>query len=260
MTNQTNQNGETMTDTTGLRIAKLSISYDRGTARNSAEDLGLDVKPAETEDGKVVRGLGSHWRSVEAKVAVQERVNEEGRIRDLFKRRFLSAPIKGFFIVQAAGEANEYLATIDPPPASDVQVSISEYVLGVVTQAPADVKEWGERIDKQLAKIPLGRGQAANSKGLGILRALASAPVISAESRADLLKLIEGAELENVNRVDFRRKLKAIAVKPAAGQVVVPRRARPAAPPVVAEPAAAAPAAPLARPRRRRRARPAPSA
>jgi len=111
-----------------------------------------------------------------------------------------------------------------------------------------------------LAKIPLGRGQAANSKGLGILRALASAPVISAESRADLLKLIEGAELENVNRVDFRRKLKAIAVKPAAGQVVVPRRARPAAPPVVAEPAAAAPAAPLARPRRRRRARPAPSA
>jgi len=217
----------TTTDTTtGLRIAQLSISYDRGTTRNQAADLGLDYRPSETTDGQSIRGLGSHWRSAEAKELVQERVNEEGRIRDAFKRAFLSAPIRGFFLIARPGDGERFLSGLDPQPRADVQVSISEYVLGVVTQAPAEIAEWSERVSKQLQKVPLGRGQSANGKALEIIEALANCPVISEQTRGDLAALIKDAKLGSVSRVDFRRKLAAVKVGVTTAEAAAPRRVR----------------------------------
>lgn len=236
-----------MTNQTGLLIGRLCISYDRGTARNNATDLGLDSRPTETTDGKIVRGLGSHFRSADAKALAQERSNEEGRIRDAFKRSFISAPFPGTFILEDPDEGQRFLGTLDPQPRADVRVSVEVYTLGVIRQAPEEVTRWGERVSKQLAKVPLGRGKAAGGEGLKVLEQLAACPVITAESRADLLTLIADAKLEKVNRVDFRRKLAEVKVQVEATPVAPRRVARkPVAPAVEDTPAPVTP-------RRRRR-------
>jgi hypothetical protein len=234
--------------TAGLLIGRLCISYDRGTARNNATDLGLVSRPTGTQDGKIVRGLGSHFRSADAEALAQERSNEEGRIRDAFKRAFVSAPFPGTFILATPTEGRDFLAALDPAPRKDVRVSVEVYTLGVIEQAPEEITRWGERVSKQLAKVPLGRGKQAGGAGLKILEQLAGCPVITEESRGDLLALIEDAKLERVNRVDFRRKLAEVKVQVAASPVA-PRRA-----PVAPADATGGDEPPKAiRPRRRRR-------
>jgi len=237
-----------MPTTPMMIVGRLCISYDRGTARNRATDLGLDSRPTETTDGKIVRGLGSHFRSIEAKEKAQERVNEEGRIRDLFRRRFVSAPFPGTFVMASESEGADFLAALDPAPRADVRVSVEVYRLGVVVQAPEEVSRWSERVAKQLAKVPLGRGKAAGGEGLQVLESLANCPVITDESRADLLALIGDAKLENVSRVDFRRKLAEVSVQVSAAAPVAPRRA-PVSPAIATDEGEAKTIAP----RRRRR-------
>lgn len=232
--------------TTGLLIGRLCISYDRGTARNKATDLGLDSRPQETTDGQPVRGLGSHWRSKEDRDIVMERSKEEGRIRDAFKRAFVAAPFPGTFILADPKEGERYLSGLDPQPRADVRVSVEVYTLGVIEQAPEEVERWGERVSKQLAKIPLGRAQSAGGAGLQVLEQLAACPIISDESRADLLALIKDAKLERVNRVDFRRKLAEVKIQMEAAPVA-PRRA-----PIKAAPVTEDGDAQAIRPRRRR--------
>ena len=50
-------------------IAKLTITFDRGVASNKAQDIGLETQPTSTQDGGVVRGLGTHFRDEAARLA-----------------------------------------------------------------------------------------------------------------------------------------------------------------------------------------------
>jgi hypothetical protein len=235
-------------------IGRLHISFDRGTATNRADDLGLSTAPDTTTDGKVVRGLGTHYRSVEDKALAVERGNEEGRVRTAFKRMFVAAPIPGCFVLPSTGAGQKMLDALDPPVRADVQVSVSEYVLDVLTQAPAEVQSWAERVQKQIQSVPLGRGKGKDwadtqggAQGISILEGLASCPIIGEETRQDLADLIADAKLQRLDRVTLKRKLDTLTVDLDA-PAVAPRRApiTPATDPLETAPA-------VVNPRRRRR-------
>jgi hypothetical protein len=207
----------------GIIIGHLSISYDRGIARNKPKDVGLSDMPKETDDGGIVRGLGSHWRSEAERDVVKERNGEEQRIRNAFSRAFVRAPFEGTFVQGAKGEGQRFLARLDPPVRSDVEVRVAEYVIGVVSQAPQDVREWSNRVTRQLKAVPLGRAKQVADDALEILDRLAACPVIDESSRNALRGLIEDARLNLVDRVDFKRRLAKVQVE-VSGETVEPRR------------------------------------
>jgi len=213
-------------------IGRLTISFDRGTATNQADDLGLAVAPRETEGGKVIRGLGTHFRSAADLELAKERSNEEQRVRAAFKRAFIGSPLPGTYILPSEGAGQKVLTALDPPVRADVQARVSEYVLEP-TQAlpPAEVAEWVERVTKQIQNVPFGRGKGndwADTKGgrggLDILEGLASCPVIGEATRADLLELIGDSRLQRLDRVSLQRRLDTIQVDLDATPVA-PRRA-----------------------------------
>lgn len=213
-----------MTDTnSGIIIGHLLISYDRGAARNKPEDLGLDSEPEETSDGGRVRGLGTHWRSDEARARTEKCMQEERRIRKALKDTFVSAPFKGTVVLPDTEAGQRFLRQLDPQPDSDVRVSMSTYVLGVLAQTSAAMNEWNERVARQIQKVPLGRGKDVAADALNVLTNLAYCPVIGSTTRDALLALIEDAKLARVKRVDFKRRLSSIKVD-VAGTSVTPRR------------------------------------
>jgi hypothetical protein len=217
-----------MKENGGIVIGHLSISYDRGIARNKPEDVGLPDMPEETGDGGIVRGLGSHWRSKEDRDLVKARSNEENRIRNAFSRAFVRAPFEGTFIQNERGEGQTFLYQLDPPVRADVQVSVAEYVLGVVTQTPEDVRDWSDRVMRQLRAVPLGRGSKVSDEGLAALARLVDCPIIDEQSRDVLRGLIEDARLELVDRVDFKRRLAKVQVEVGVEKVEPRRPIRPA--------------------------------
>ena len=230
-----------------LLVGSLTISFPRGTARNRADDLGLDASEVqETKAGLTVRGLGSHWTSAEAQVQVTLRLREQSAIRDAFRRRFPAGPYQGTFLLgDNKDEGRRFLDSLTEDltdedgkvtgtrPRSELwrDLCLSAYVsvdvIASVSQAPQRLQEWAGRLDNQLAKVPLGRGQTVGDQGVGILRSLIECPVISEEARKDLSGLLEAAALGNVKRVDFQRRLADLSVSvdvPTLGQVVRPRR------------------------------------
>jgi hypothetical protein len=231
-------------------IGRLHVSFDRGTATNRADDLGLPTAPQVTSDGKVVRGLGTHFRSEEDRALAQERSNEEARVRAAFKRSFVTSPIPGTYILPRKGEGQRVLDSLDPPVRPDVTVSVSEYVLDIVTQSPVEVEQWAERVSKQIQDVPLGRAKGkdwADSKGgaggIAILEGLAQCPILGEETRQDILDLIADAKLQRLDRVTLKRRLDTLKVDLDA-PVVNPRRA-----PIQTE---AEPVGEVVNPRRRR--------
>lgn len=215
----------TSTKQMGSVIGHLSISYDRGITRNKPEDLGLDVQPDESPDGGVIRGLGSKWRSEDARMQTKRFGDEERRIVLAARQTFVRAPFKGTYVLPEKGAGKRWLAQLDPPPMAGVQVSLSEYVLGVVSQTPAEVREWSERVTNQLRRIPLGREKTVSAEAITVLSRLADCPVISDESRSALLALIADAKLDKVERVEFKRKLAKLPISIATSESVTPRRA-----------------------------------
>ena len=73
-------------------VAKLFVGRDRCRAKNKPKDLGLDSMPTETEDGRIVCGIGTSYDSEEAHELDKARSREEQRIREFFKAKFMKAP------------------------------------------------------------------------------------------------------------------------------------------------------------------------
>jgi len=214
-------------------IGRLTISFDRGTATNQAEDIGLARAPTVTEDGGVVRGLGTHYRSERTRAEAAERTNEEARVRAAFKRTFVGSPIPGTYVLPTPGAGAQTLAALDPPVREDVQVRVSEYILEP-TEAlpPAEVAEWAARVSKQIQDVPLGRGKGQDwattteggVQGIAILEGLAACPIIVDATRAAILDLIADAKLQRLDRIGIKRKLAQVIVEVEAAPVA-PRRA-----------------------------------
>lgn len=231
--------------TVAMIVARLHISYDRGTQRNKAEDLGLDQEPEETKDGGLVRGLGSHYRSPEARAEAQRLAKEEQRIRTEFRRSFMAAPMDGYYVVPSEGAGQELLATLDVDGA--VNVAVSEWVIRTTQEErpPEEIREWGEKVKRQIADVPLGRSKTPDADGLLLLERLANCPVLGDDTRDEILALIRDAKLEAITRVELKRELKVLDVK--VGVPSAPRRAPTIVPDALADLPEPAPAA---RPRR----------
>ena len=209
--------------TIAMIVARLHISYDRGTKRNNAPDLGLDSIPEKTSDGTgLVRGLGSHYRSAEARSEAQRLAKEETRIRTEFRRSFMAAPMDGYYILPEADAGRQLLDTLDVDPG--VTVGCSEWVIETSGEErpPEELIEWSEKVKRQIADVPLGRSKAPDADGLKLLSRLAACPVLDESTRTEIMALIADAKLEAITRVELKRELKILDVK--VGIPTAPRR------------------------------------
>jgi len=237
-------------------VAKLTVGFDRGAVRNTKEDIVRidDAAPnnvtgnivsegGRTADGGIIRGLGTHYVSEEARATAERCEAEERRIRSAFNRTFVAAPIPGVYLLPDRHSGATLLASL--APSSEVAVRCAVYDLSPHgTLPPAEIAEWTERVKKQLAAVPLGRAENAAAEGLDILDRLAACPVLAEETRLKLRELIAGARIEKIQRVDFKRRLGEIKldVVVIGAPQAAPRRgrvAKPAATPSSTQPVAA---------------------
>src|SRR5262249_32695086 len=156
-----------------MLIAKLSISYDRGLSRNDERDLsiaGASVahKGFTTADGKVIRGHGTHFKSAADALLVGERDKHAREIYHAVRERFLALPIDGCFIAPEKGQFKKYALSL--LKRDDMQVRVSEFELTTAGEMEAsEVKEWADKIKRQLGSVQLGRSAKADEDGLRAL-------------------------------------------------------------------------------------------
>lgn len=218
-----------------MLIAKLTISYDRGTALNKPDDLvASDTKPTpqavnmvagrghKTADGKVLRGLGSHFRSEADAELVKERDFAAREIYTAFRKTFLAAPIEGLYFVPVRGEAKRFINGLDVR--SDMRVSVSEFEL----TAPSDLEQqeladWSKRIKNQLSSISLGRNKEADAAGLDALVSLSSCPMLQKETGIRIRELVALVRNSKMERVELKRSLDKLDVQ-VETSVLAPRR------------------------------------
>lgn len=205
-------------------VGRLHVSFDRGTKTNKATDLGLQAAPAKTEDGGLVRGLGTHFRDQEAYDNAKRLSREEVRIRDAFRRRFLASSIPGIYVIPQRGAGRELLDGLKIPP--EIQAHVSEYELALTDELPpVEVKEWADRVKRQITDVPLGKKKTPEVEGLSTLTTLAECPVLDEDTREEIMSLIADAKLEAITRVELKRELANLDVK-LSGQSIKPRRVK----------------------------------
>lgn len=211
-----------------MLICKLTISYDRGLARNDEKDLAQEAggvlgRGATTADGKIIRGLGTHFRSKEDADLVGERDKEARRIYRAFRERFLTTPIDGLYAVPEPGVAASYLDELNVQ--LGLKVRVTEFALTTNGDLDAaEIAEWSRRVKNQLIGVQLGRKKDIDENGLSALATLANCPVISQETKTTILNLVEGVRTQKVTRVELKRNLEKLDVKLDAKQLS-PRRA-----------------------------------
>ena len=212
---------------TSMIVGRLHVSFDRGTKTNRANDLGLEARPSRTEDGGLVRGLGTHFRDEQAYENAKAMSREEVRIRDAFRRRFLSSPIPGIYVITEKGAGQELLDSLEIPTA--IAAHVSEYELALTDDLPPiEILEWVDRVKRQILDVQLGKKEEPAAEGLKTLAGLAGCPVLDKETREYLLGLIADAKLKAITRIEVKRCLEFMDVK-LAGQVT-PRRVQVGAP------------------------------
>lgn len=226
-------------------VGRFGVKYDRGKEKNEAEDLGLDTEPAETPDGGLVCGLGTHYRDAETVEAVKRCVSEERRIRVAIKRTFVASPIPGVYVLPTRYAGQQLLDSLNV--SSEVQARCAVYDLTPGAQLPdEEIAEWCKRIRMQLDKAPLGNKKEIDAKGFEVLEKLIACPVLKDSTAQELSQLIAAAKCNSVSKVDFKRRLAEVKIDVEIGPVAAPRRVAAAAPIEVPQANAA--------PRRRRRA------
>lgn len=208
-----------------MLIAKLTISYDRGLARNDENDLlengdviqsavGVKVlgRGQKTASGKIIRGLGTHFASELDAQLVGERDKEARRIYKAFRERFLTLPIDGLYAVPAPGIAKAFVRELQPQ--LGIQVRVSEFQIATNGDLDAaEIKEWSDKIKRQLQTVSLGRKAEIDDNGLSALATLASCPLIAEATKKKVLELVEGARCQKIERVELKRALDVLDVK-----------------------------------------------
>ncbi len=214
-----------------MNICKLTISYDRGVSLNKQDDLTVSIdgskqaiagRGTKTADGKVIRGIGSHFRSEAEAALVKERDFAAREIYQAFRKTFLAAPIEGLYFVPERGQAKAFIKTLEVR--SDMRVSVSEFEL----TAPSDLEQaemaaWGHRIKNQLASISLGRKAEADAAGLDALVALSKCPMLQKSTGDRIRSLVEAVRCQKMERVDLKRQLETLVVNVDA-ETLAPRR------------------------------------
>ncbi len=214
-----------------MNIAKLTISYDRGVSLNKPDDvkegLGLfdsseakvaavkkaeKAKAAETADGKVIRGWGTHYRSAADAVLVAERDADAKRIYTAWREQFLTTPIEGVYAIPHKGAAKEWVRSLQHR--DDISVSCSEFELNSSDDlTEMELTAWGARIQNQLSSISLGRSKEADADGLNALITLASCPVLGKETATRIKELVAMVREGKLDRLELKRQIKTTKVK-----------------------------------------------
>jgi len=208
-----------------MLIAKLRVSLkDCGIQyNNSAELETTKVRGSELVDGKIIRGLGTHFASKEAKERFDKLTAKGNKIREQFNQRFLRTPIESTFVVSKAGEAKEFAKQFDGER-PDIDVSVFEFELGATAELDEkEMKEWGERVKSQLKRVPLGRGEEVDEDGLTALLTLASCPVLAQETRDRITTMVAEVRVGKMNRADFKRGISIMPVVMEQSTLMVPR-------------------------------------
>ena len=121
-----------------MLIAKLRVSVlDSGISYNSKEDLDTTKSRGTVlEDGKVVRGLGTSFRSKDAKDRYDRLVSKSNKIRDKFNQRFLRTPIQSTFVISTRGEAKNWAEQLNEDP--EIDITVFEFELDGLVRAGLD--------------------------------------------------------------------------------------------------------------------------
>jgi hypothetical protein len=194
-------------------VAKLTISYDRGTVINKAKDLGAALNKGDVAaDGGVVRGLGSRFRSQDAMLAAKDRDQEAHRVYSAFRMRFMTTTIDGLYIVPAYGVARDFVDGLKP---QGIEVSVSEFEL--TSNTGLDTEElaaWGSRVKRQLSSVSLGRKKnQLDESGVKAVKALAECPLLTAKTQDAVKNLVSLLESSQINRGDFRKRLDGLNIE-----------------------------------------------
>jgi hypothetical protein len=196
-----------------MLIAKLRISLrDANIQYNRCTELGTDkVRGTVLEDGKVIRGLGTHFANKEAQERYDRLTKESNVIREKFNRQFMRTPIDGTFIITAKGEAKTFIDGLLINP--ELDVSVIEFELGAPDSLDeTEMREWSTRVKNQLTRIPLGRGEEVDTDGLAALETLAGCPVLAQATADNIRAMIAQVRIGKLNRVDFRRSIELLEV------------------------------------------------
>ena len=197
-----------------MLVGRLFIGFDRGIAKNRAKDLGLEEEPTTTEDGKVIRGCGTHYESDDAYAMAKIRSREEQRIRAAFREKFMRAPMPGYFVLPEPGAGQKALDALDPPPREDVSVRVTEYDMTPRSVLPPEeIQEWIETVTKQLSKVKLGRGKETDAAGLVVLERLCECPILAEKTATRIRELIAAARLAKLDRMELKRSLAKVQVE-----------------------------------------------
>jgi hypothetical protein len=208
-----------------MLIAKLRVSLkDCGIQYNSSAELETaKVRGSELVDGKIIRGLGTHFASKEAKERFDRLTAKGNKIREQFNQRFLRTPLESTFVVTTPGEAKEFAKQFDSER-PDIDVSVFEFELGATAELDEkEMKEWGERVKSQLKRVPLGRGEEVDEDGLTALLTLASCPVLAQETRDRINGMVAEVRVGKMNRADFKRGISILPVVMEQSTLLVPR-------------------------------------
>lgn len=195
-------------------VARISMSFDRGVARNNPQDVGLGDNPVLTPEGGEIRGLGTHFISPEAKVFAEKCTAEEARIRKSLDRRLMRSPIPGLYVLSYDGEGDSILRSLDPIP--EVNARCKTYNLtsnGSIEGA--ELTDWIERIKAQLKMIPIGkgRGKSVSEEGIEITEQLAKCPILSESTKNAILSLVAKAKFDQIEKMEFRRQLVDLTIE-----------------------------------------------
>lgn len=207
-----------------MLIAKLRVSLkDAGILYNNSTDLETDKgRGTVLKDGKVLRGLGTSFRSLEAKERYDKLVAEANGIRVKFGQRFLRTPLDSTFVLNRRGEGKEFAAQFAGSP--DIEVYVTELELGAQESLDEkEMKDWSDRVKEQLKRVPLGRGEEADADGLEALVTLAGCPVLARETAERIRAMVDEVKVGKMNRTDLKRGISLLDVQLDQAPLLAPR-------------------------------------
>jgi hypothetical protein len=206
-----------------MRIAKLRISIpNAGIQYNSAEELETTKKRGDVlTDGKVVRGLGTHFASLESKERWERLTARSNVIRTMFNKNFVRGMFDGSYYINEPGGGKRFAEQFqsDRP---DIEVDVFEYDL-TGEGSEKELNDWAQRIKTQILKYPLGRGSKLDAEGLAALRSIATCPALAKETQEAILSLVGNAETGIISRGDLKEGLGKLKVQLDSAVLVVPR-------------------------------------
>lgn len=217
-----------------MLIARIEVGLGNTEIKyNRSEELGTAAtRGTVLNDGSVVRGIGTHFASREAKERYDNLTRDQLKVRVALAERFVRVHFfKSSFIINQLGEAKAFVEdfirtnNIDASIKVDILEGNFEVEGGISDKHLAD---WTETVKDQLERVQLGRKKGqVNREALDALESLADCPALSTETAGALRKLVGEFRAGSIRKDDFQRSISLIEVKMDATVLSGPKRSVP---------------------------------